>query len=230
VLSPPVKNCQANIVSPTAKLIASTPGQDALAAAHSQLLSDSDLQFRFGAFVPDKPPDWLAPLLRFITASAPAMKIVFWCLVAALAAYLLFLVGRELWLRRGAWARAEPAAKPVWPEWRPGKVDAELLLSDADKLALQGKYDKAVHLILLRSIQDIGRHRPVAVKPALTSREISLAGSLPESARHAFATIARVVERSLFGGFDVTVAEFRACRDEYERFAFPETWSGSGAR
>jgi hypothetical protein len=211
-------------------MIASTPRQDALAAAHSQLLGDSDLQFRFGAFMPEKTPDWLAPLLRFISAIAPVMKVVFWCLVAALAAYLLFLAGRELWLRRGTWARAEPAARPEWPEWRPAKADAELLLSDADNLASQGKYDEAVHLILLRSIQDIGRHRPVAVKPALTSREISLLGSLPESARHAFATIARAVERSLFGGLDVTATEFRACRDEYERFAFSETWSGSGAR
>lgn len=217
-------------MSPTAKLIASTHKQDALAAAHSQLLGDSDLQFRFGTFLPDKPPDWLAPVLRFFTTIAPAMKIVFWCLVAALAAYLLFLAGRELWLRRRTSSREKPALTPEWPEWRPARADAELLLSDADILASRGKYDEAVHLILLRSIQDIGRHRPAAVKPALTSREISLLGSLPDSARHAFATITGVVERSLFGGCAATATEFRACRDEYERFAFSETWAGSGAR
>jgi len=103
----------------------------------------------------------------------------------------------------------------------------QLLLSDADALAASGAFEKAVHLLLLRSIQDIHKHRPAVVTPSLTSREISLLGELPGSTRGAFATIVRVSERGLFGGRAVDATDFAACRTEYERFAFPESWAAS---
>jgi hypothetical protein len=63
------------------------------------------------------------------------------------------------------------------------------------------------------------------VRPALTSRDISALSSLPQRACQAFAGIAAVVERSHFGGRAVDAQDFRACRDAYEAFAFPELWA-----
>jgi hypothetical protein len=103
------------------------------------------------------------------------------------------------------------------------------LLSDADALAAKGRYAEAIHLLLLRSIQEIAQHRPTILKPALTSREISALRELPEAARLAFAQIARIVEQALFAGREVGSHEYAQCRQAYERFAFPDLWSSRAA-
>jgi hypothetical protein len=196
--------------------------------AHAALMKHSELQFDFPKFVPPKPPEWLVKLLDFLARIlkpvAPYLVYVWWGVVIAAIGLVLFLVIRSF-IRRGlffSWKadRVEPE-----PEWRPTPETARLLLSDADALAAQGRHAEAIHLILLRSIQEIARHRPAALKPALTSREISALRELPEAARTAFAHIARIVERALFAGREVGQREFAECREAYERFAFPELWS-----
>ena len=47
---------------------------------------------------------------------------------------------------------------------------------------------------------------------------------MPEGVRRTFSQIARVVERSFFGGRPVGADEFAACRQAYEGFAFNEAW------
>jgi hypothetical protein len=200
---------------------------DAVALAHARLLKDASLQFGFSGVPSQSPPDWFWPIIRFLKFIEPGLEILFWCVVAGLVALLVYVVGRELWLRRWPQKRERAHADSAAAQWRPTRAEAEHLLSDADALAESGNYGDAVHLILLRSIQDIDKHRPAAVKPASTSREIARLGALPDSARSAFATIARVVERSLFGGDAVAAADFKVCRAEYERFAFSDAW---GAR
>ena len=208
-----------------AKSSLSNSAPDALAQAHAQLIKATDLQFDFGTFQPEKPPAWLVALLKFLAAGEPVLKVLFWVVIAGRVAMLVYFIGRELWYRR--WPRSEVRKRP--PErpglWRPTAEQALLLLSDADSLAASGAFEKAVHLLLLRSIQDIDKHRPAVVTPSLTSREISLLGALPGSTRGAFANIVRVCERGLFGGRPVDAADFAACRSEYERFAFPEAWA-----
>jgi hypothetical protein len=207
-----------------AKIAVSPAGPDALAAAHARLMKDASLQFNFGDYAPKPPPDWVMP--QFFRSIQPVLSVVFWCVVGAFVAWLLYFVIRELWLRYRPQRKRGAQVDAPKPQWRPTRAEAEHLLSDADALAASGNYEEAVHLILLRSIQDIDRHRPAAVRPALTSREIALLGALPDTARGAFATITRVVERSLFGGAKVAPEDFRSCRAEYTRFAFPDSWAG----
>ncbi len=106
-------------------------------------------------------------------------------------------------------------------EWRPAAARARPLLEDADRLAADGRFAEAVHLILFRSIEDIDRRWPRLVQPALTSRDIAQHPALPTAARTTFAAIARTVERSFFGGQAIGPAEFEACRSEYQAFALP---------
>jgi hypothetical protein len=211
---------------PAVKGSISNSAPDALAQAHAQLIKSTDLQFDFRTFQPQKPPAWLLAVIRFLEAAEPVLKFLFWCVVAGLLVAFLYFVGRELWYRRWPRAPIRPRVEPA-PYWRPTAQEAQLLLSDADALAASGAFEKAVHLLLLRSIQDIHKHRPAVVTPSLTSREISLLGELPGSTRGAFATIVRVSERGLFGGRAVDATDFAACRTEYERFAFPESWAAS---
>jgi hypothetical protein len=153
------------------------------------------------------------------------MTYIWWAIVVAAVGLMLFLVVRSL-IRRGLLFQRKTTGKvEPEPEWRPAPEAARLLLSDADALAAQGRYAEAIHLILLRSIQDIARHRPTILKPALTSREISALRDLPEAARIAFVHIARVVEQAFFAGREVGQREYAECREAYERFAFPDVWS-----
>ena len=200
-------------------------GWDAsLAAAHAELLKDKSLQFQMqGAPRPPDPPRWLDWLPDFFQAIGPVAKYLFWGVVILAVLLIAWLILREvmglrLSFRRRAAARAHPA------DWAPDREKAAVLLADADRLAAEGRFEEAAHLVLLRGVEDIRARRPGVVAPALTSREIAASERLPERARPAFAEIARIVERSLFGGGRLDEPAWRDCRAAYERLVFADAW------
>lgn len=198
---------------------------DKVAQAHARLMKDRELQFEFSQVVPPKPPDWLKPLGEFLKAIAPVLQWVFWIAVGlAVAAILYFIVRELIWVR---WPQLKRKVQPAQPvaDWRPEPEKARALLEDADRLAAEGRYAEAAHLLLHRSIEEIQGRRPRAVRPALTARDIGALESLPAAARAPFQAIAQVVERSFFGGREVDAAAFAQCRKAYEDFAFPEAWA-----
>jgi hypothetical protein len=193
-----------------------------LARAHDALLRQGDLQFDLSAYQPAPgPPDWLKPLLDFLGSLASVFPYIFWggLIIGGLA--VLFFVLRELVGLRLPRFKRKPKAKPAEAEWRPSEARARTLLEEADRLAAQGRYDEATHLILFRSIEDIDGRWPNLVRPALTSRDIAAHHGLPDLARQTFGEIARVVERSFFGGARLGAADFAFCRGAYEAFALP---------
>jgi hypothetical protein len=208
---------------------AASPGfdgaSDAFTRAHATLLRGKDLQFE-PSVAPKPPdlPDWLLAVGKMLSAAAPYLVYVFWgCLILG-AALILYFVGRELIATR--WPSFKLNKGPALGDetWRPSAAKARTLLEDADKLAAAGRFAEAVHLILFRSIEDIESKRPDLIKPALTSRDIAELEGVPERVRRTFSEIARVVERSFFGGRSVGADEFAACRRAYEGFAFTEAW------
>lgn len=195
-------------------------------AAHSAVAGDRGLQFKFDAPPPPpEPPDWLQGVGEFLGALAPVFTVIFWGGLAAIVLGVLWLIGREIIRIRMPLRTDKPLPPSGEGDWRPAKAAALALLSDADALAAQGRYDEAVHLLLLRSIGDIDGRLPNTVRPALTARDIAGLSRLPEAARPAFSRIARAVETSLFGGRSVDEATFLDCRQAYEAFAFPAAWS-----
>jgi hypothetical protein len=199
-------------------------GAARLAEAHRRLVADSSIQFDLPAFVPPKPPAWLDPLGRFIRLISPAFPYIFWTAVAIGAAIILVLVAREMigarW--RLPWRRSRPAAEE---DWQPDEAAARALLDEAEQLATAGRYAEATHLLLQRSVEDITARHPGLVGPAVTARDLAATPALPDRARAAFATIARVVETSLFGGRAVDQAGWSECRGAYGRFALAESWA-----
>jgi len=201
--------------------------QDSLAAAHARLLRDHSYQFSFAPPPPPpKPPAWLenfVRMFRFLGKAAPYLQWVFWALLAAGVIAIIVLLLREFVLYR----RPAAAAKALTlgeEAWRPSAARAKALLADADRLAAEGRYDEAAHVLLYRSIDDIEEKRPRAIAVAHTSRDIAVLSDLPDSARRALGVIVRHVERSLFGGRALDAAAFADCRRAYEDFAFPATW------
>ncbi len=208
------------------------PTPAALKAAHAGLMADKSLQFTFAkqpAPTPPQPtPGWLKALGDFLSGLSNALGYVFWgvvaLLVVALVAWIVLEIARTRWPERFRRRKPKPPP-PVEEEWRPEATVARALLEEADRLAAAGDYAQAARLLLHRSIEHIEGHRPRLVRPAFTSREISLLDEIPASARPTFTAIAQVVERSLFGGRPVDAAGFAACRKAYEDFAFPEAWA-----
>lgn len=196
------------------------PAAASLAAAHQAFLQAKGLQRDFAPLPTEAPPAWLLHLLQALRDAAPVLKILFWAGVALGAAVLVWVIVRDLPLvGRFRRRKAEPVQSA---DWRPDAGAAQALLADADRLAAVGQFDEAIHLLLFRSIEDIGARRPEAVRAALTSRDIVEAAPLSDAGRAAFRRIADAVEGSFFGGRTLGREEFDRCRGQYQAFALAE--------
>jgi hypothetical protein len=200
-------------------------GADEFAEAHRQLLADPSIQFELkGVDPPPTPPEWLGGLGRFLRAIMPVLEVLFWIALAAGILFLLYVIVMRLsgadWRRRKT--PAEEAAESLRPEAGP----ARQLLGEADALAAEGRFSEAAHLLLHRSVEEIDSRQPDLVRPAFTSRDIARLDALPERPRGAFARIAMMVERSLFAQQPLAEGDWRACRADYEEFAFADGWRG----
>lgn len=192
---------------------------------------------------PSPPPSWLVnfiewlakgPVGRFFSwiarhmPDAPVARTLLWVLLAVLAAMLIWVV--VVRLREGEWRLPRwrkavvMAAEPEEESWAPDAAPVREWLREADALAAEGRYAEAARHLLFRSVEDISRRRPRLVRPALTSRELAAAEAVPAPARDLFARIARLVERSLFGGRPVSVDDWSGARAAYADFALPGTW------
>lgn len=196
-----------------------------LKAAHDAVRADTAIQFELpGQAPPPKPPEWLKPLIEFLEWLSPAFPYIFWGAVAAAVLLVLYLVLPNVIGFEWPWARTRVEA--VEEEgWRPEEGAARALLAEAEALAGEGRYAEAARLLLKRSVEDIAVRLPRFLKPSLTARDIAGADELPDTARPAFAAIARVVEVSAFGSRSVSADAWVACREAYGRFALPASWS-----
>ncbi|MFL6845250.1 MAG: DUF4129 domain-containing protein [Allosphingosinicella sp.] len=220
---------------------------DRLAAAHAALKADSSIQLTLQpAPPPPGPPLWLRdfgvwlgkalkPVGRFLDwigsffPDVPYARIFLWTVLGLAALLLAVTVYRRFrhdeW--RWPWRRKAPRAEQEGEEeetWTPEAAPTRSWLREADALAAEGRYAEAVHHLLFRSIEDIGRRRPRLVRPALTSRELAAAEAVPPAARDLFARIARLVESSLFGGRGVEASDWQAARLAYADLVLPGTW------
>ncbi|HYI39047.1 MAG TPA: DUF4129 domain-containing protein [Allosphingosinicella sp.] len=219
---------------------------EGLAAAHEALKADASIQFSLRPEAPpQEPPKWLReafewlgdafrPVGRFFQwissfmPDAPYARIFLWTVLVAAALGLAIMVYRRI--RDGEWRLARRRrsvgveAEAEDETWAPEAAPARSWLREADALAAQGRYAEAVHHLLFRSIEDIGRRRPRLVRPALTSRELAAAEALPPPARSLFARIAGLVEHSLFGGRPVEAGDWTEARTAYADLVLPGTW------
>lgn len=193
------------------------------ADAHRELLGDGSVQFDLRPFEQEPVPEWLKRLVEMLQDAGPFFRFLFWAVVVLAAVALLYALAR--WLDgRDLLGRKKDAEAEEEPAWRPAEAPARALLKEADALAAAGRYSEAAHLLLFRSIEEIDRRKPNLVRPALTSRDIASAPSLPAGPRAAFAKIVMFVERSLFGGSSLGEADWGSCRQAYEAFAFAPEW------
>ena len=209
--------------------VASTPSNsEDTASSWEQLRANEEIQFA-PVEMPQQPPEepnfierffaWLGEIFaetlgRAVIASWPVLQ---WVLLAALIAAVIYM----LWqlfdpLSRGERTQIELKEEP---EWRPDQEKAVALLEEADRLAEEGKFDEATHLLLQRSVVHMSSARPDWVEPSSTARELARTEGLPDKAKAAFTVIAERVERSLFALTDLNRDDWEAARDAYAEFA-----------
>lgn len=218
---------------------------DRFAAAHAALLRDPLMQFRMARPpVPPEPPAWLKMLGRWLAnlirpigrllrwlsdlmPDAPYARILLWSMLVLLAAAAIWIVVDRV--RSGEWRwsprRLAGAVSQEDDEaWSADAAPTRAWLSEADRLAAEGRYADAVHYLLFHSIEDIARRRPQLRRPSLTSRELASATLLPAAVRPLFARIAALVERNLFGGRPVEATDWQAARTAYADLVRPRAW------
>lgn len=92
----------------------------------------------------------------------------------------------------------------------------EIALSEADRLARQGAYGEALHLLLLYCLNEMRRRLGLSLPPSLTSREILGLSVLPEIRRRGLSVIISAVEISHFGGRPTDETIYQLCRQRCE--------------
>lgn len=194
-------------------------------AAFRRLKSQDQLQFEL-AGKPETPTfKWLQGFLeaigRFLVLLSPFFVILFWGFVILLIGLLLYVIITSIRSFRVARRQRQEDDEEAYA-YRPSQAQALILLQEVDALAAEGRYAKAVHQLLFRSIQDIGTAKPNMIRRSYTSREIADLSSLAPDTRQAFTLIAAEVERSYFGGQNLDKTAFEKCRAAYAELARPE--------
>ncbi len=202
-----------------------------LIRTYDQLSADPSFQ----TSLPVPPPDPIQPDLSFLNGIFAAIgaffafigPALFWILVVggiALLCFVLFSIGRAIYERRD---RLNALLKKDAPEdvlstmdVRPDEHFAKNLLSEADKLASEGRYGEAIRLLLHSSISDMQERIHKRIGVSLTAREIGQLGSIPDDSRSALHRIIYTVEINVFGEQDVSSDDFVKARHDYTVFAF----------
>ncbi|WP_298300969.1 hypothetical protein [uncultured Erythrobacter sp.] len=200
-----------------------------------ELRGDTDIQFdEFSMAAPEvRTPGWfdglwgafaefmaslLGPVGDFLVRNWHILK---WLLLGLLAIFVLYWLVRSLGRMARIQLNANDAATGANsdPNWQPNREESLALLEDADRLAAQGRFDEATHLLLKRSVSQIANAQPSWVDPSSTARELAVLPALSDRARRAFRTIAERVERSLFALRALDQSDWEAARAAYADFA-----------
>lgn len=159
--------------------------------------------------------EFLAPVGQALVYSWPVLQ---WVLILGGIGLILY----ALWRTFGPDLQATRSKSEKPDDWVPDQNEAIALLEEADRLASEGLYDEATHLLLKRSVGQIAAARPEIVEPSSTARELSAEPRIPEGARAAFTIIATRVERSLFALTKLGHEDWQAARDAYAEFALEQ--------
>lgn len=191
----------------------------ALRQARDQVLSDSRYQTERPEpeekldIEPLRIPPWLA-------------EILFWGLLAVVAAFVLFFLAGlafDLLRNRDVFKRnrdrsAEAAPRIEMPSVGRRAVDHRTL-AEADRLAAQGRFSEAIHLLLLVALERLHRELGPRIAAAMTGREVLRLPALPGGTTEPLARMVQLSEINHFGGRHAAEPDYHRCRADFLRFS-----------
>lgn len=143
-------------------------------------------------------------------------EVLGWIAIAIVAIVALVWLWRLLADRRASAVVEEPEAETAPALKRAAPSD---LLAEADRLAAEGRYSEAVHVLLVGTFGGFAEAGARFVAPPLTSREVLADAPLRDSVKAALGELVSVVERAHFAGRTIGRGEFERCRESYRSIA-----------
>lgn len=191
----------------------------ALRAARDRVLDDSRYQTEPPAprELPDIEPFSFPPWLA---------EVLFWGILAGVAALVLFFIATLVLdllknptaLKRNR-ERARPGALRVETPPAERRTADPGTLAAADRLAAEGRFGEAIHLLLLVALERLRRELGPRVAPALTGREVLGLPALPDAAAEPLTRMVQVSEINHFGGRAAAEPDYLRCRADFLRFS-----------
>jgi hypothetical protein len=174
---------------------------------------------RYQTELPQERPQVEWEPLRIPDTVKELIRILFWMLLVVGGLLLLFylisgLPSLQQRLKRRAAEEDTSSVGSIPKDADRERLD--LALGEADRLARQGAYGEALHLLLLYCLNEMRRRFGLLLPPSLTSREILGLSVLPEVRRTGLSVIVSAVEVSHFGGRPVDESTYSSCRERCE--------------
>ncbi len=127
-------------------------------------------------------------------------------------AFVRFVLDYVQERKRETGREARPGALPI----KAG--DFQIDLGEIRGLAARGHHGEAIHLLLLKTVQELCRLTNMEISPAKTSREITQEIPLEDSPKGDLEALVRATEISHFGEVPATAADFENCLWRFESF------------
>lgn len=192
-------------------------GGDAVREARDRVLADDAYQTALPEprELPDIEPFSIPPWLA---------ETLYWAILIGIAALVLFFLGNlalDLLRNRSAFKpnreRHDGTLRIETPPIERRAVDTGTL-TEADRMAAEGRFSEAIHLLLLVALARLRRELGPRVAPALTGREVLRLPGLPGGTTEPLATMVQLSEINHFGGRTAAEPDYRRCRADFLRF------------
>ena len=140
--------------------------------------------------------------------------------VVLIGLVLIAILAAASWLHSNGWSGLLGRRPAISVDEVPAIVGRDRLmarLNDADRHAVSGEWGRAIHILLLTSIDLLRRRVGQDVPPAMTARELVGRAQVPDQARADFAALVAAAELCHFGGRPADGPLYDRCRVHYER-------------
>jgi len=155
-------------------------------------------------------------LVPAVGAVAPlAMLVIYTLVVVAIVLVVVWIVSEVTRRRRGP--KAAPPAQGDAEGAERGRPEREALPGDATRLAAEGRFGEAIHVLLLVAIRQLAERSRVPVQASRTSRELARLLPLAGDGRKAFEELVRAVELTLFGGVPAGAEDWERSLGHFRR-------------
>jgi hypothetical protein len=173
----------------------------------------------------DRPAPEEKPLREPLPIPPWLVETILWAAGILVGGLVLFFLGNlvfDLLRNRTAFQRnreAPPAGGVTIEAPSPQRRAAEQrTLDEADRLAADGRFSEAIHLLLLVAMERLRRELGPRVAPAMTSREVLRLIPIPGEVVDPLARMVAASEINHFGGRHAGAPDYRTCRDDFLRF------------